>query len=131
MKYPLPSHIAQLPIYQKAMDIMVLSRNISTYLHQDLAYLKQDGSEDVHIYFSGDIIQQSVSLVSQIEKAQAERFSENKYKHLDALDRLVQRLQVNCKRLQHCNSNGRDYLTLLYTELKKFKRLQRHWTLTL
>lgn len=131
MKYPLPSHIAQLPIYQKAMDIMVLSRNISTYLHQDLAYLKQDGSEDVHIYFSGDIIQQSVSLVSQIEKAQAERFSENKYKHLDALDRLVQRLQVNCKHLQHCNSNGRDYLTLLYTELKKFKRLQRHWTLTL
>lgn len=131
MNYQMPLHITELPIYQKAMDIMVLSRTISTYLHQDLVPLKQDGSEDCHIYFSGDIIQQSASLAPQIEKAQAERFSENKYKHLDALERLVHRLHTNCNRLQHCNSNGRDYLPLLYTELKKFKRLQRHWMLTL
>ena len=57
MSYHLPSHLSDLPIYQKAMDIIVLSRSISTYLNQDLAYLNADGTEDNHIYFSGDILE--------------------------------------------------------------------------
>jgi len=123
--------LSELPIYQKAIDILVLSRNISTYLNQDLSYLRQDGTEDANIYFSGDIIQQSESLAPEIEKAQAELCTDKKSKHLDALERLIHRLHLNCNRLQHCNSNGKDYLPILQKELKKFKRLQRNWMLTL
>ena len=131
MNYNLPSNLSDLPIYQKAMDILVLSRSISTYINQDLAYLRSDGTEDTDIYFSGDIIQQSESLAPEIEKVQAERFSEKKHKHLASLERLTHRLHLNCNRLQHCNSNGRDYLPILQNELKKFKRLQRNWMMTL
>ena len=131
MNYNIPSHLYELPIYQKAMDILVLSRNISTYINQDLSYLRSDGSEDSDIYFSGDIVQQSESLAPEIEKAQAERFSDKKHKHLASLERLTHRLHLNCKRLQNCNSNGRDYLPILQSELKKFKRLQRNWMMTL
>ena len=131
MNYNIPAHLSELPIYQKAMDILVLSRNISTYIGQDLSYLRSDGTEDLNIYFSGDIIQQSESLAPEIEKAQAERFSENKHKHLDSIERLTHRLHLNCNRLQHCNSNGKDYLPILQNELKKFKRLKRSWMMTL
>ncbi|TXE18547.1 hypothetical protein ES692_05765 [Psychroserpens burtonensis] len=131
MNYNIPSHLSELPIYQKAIDILVLSRNISTYINQDLSYLRHDGSEDSDIYFSGDIIQQSESLAPEIEKAQAELCCYKKHKHLDALERLIHRLHLNCNRLQHCNSNGKDYLPILQNELKKFKRLQRSWMMTL
>lgn len=131
MNYNIPSHLSELPLYQKAIEILVLSRNISTYLNQDLSYLRHDGSEDSNIYFSGDIIQQSESLVPEIEKAQAELCSYKKHKHLDALERLTHRLHLNCNRLQKCNSNGKDYLPILQIELKKFKRLQRSWMMTL
>ena len=131
MNYSIPSHLSELPIYQKAMDILVLSRSISTYISQDLSYLRPDGREDEHIYFSGDIVQQSESLAPEIEKAQAERFSEKKHKHIDSLERLTHRLHLNCNRLEHCNSNGRDYLPILRSELRKFRKLQRNWMLTL
>lgn len=131
MNYNIPSHLSELPIYQKAMDIYILSRSISSYINQDLSYLHSDGSEDNHIYFSGDIIQQSESLAPEIEKAQAERFSEKKHFHLDSLERLTQRLHLNCNRLEHCNSNGRDYLPILRKELKKFRVLKRNWMMTL
>lgn len=62
--------MSELPIYQKAMEILVLSRSISTYLNQDLSYLRPDGSEDTDIYFSGDIVQQSESLAPEIVKAE-------------------------------------------------------------
>ena len=72
----IPTHLSDLPIYRKAMEIFILSRSISAYLNQDLSLLKDDGSEDYDIYFSGDIVQQSESLVPEIVNAERERYSD-------------------------------------------------------
>ena len=127
----IPSHLSHLPIYRKAMDIFILSRSISTYLNQDLSMLKPDGTENNDIYFSGDIVQQSVSLVPEIMKAENERYSDRKHTHIDSLRRLTNLLYKNSYRLEKSNSNGKDYLPILRRELKKFKRLQHTWSLTL
>ena len=131
MNYTMPSYLSDMPLYRKAMDIIYLSRSISTYLHQDLNYISEDGKEDSHIYFTGDIIQQSTSLAPEIINAERERYSDKKYKHIESLERLTALLFRNCKRLETANSNGRDYLPILRSELKKFRKLQRTWMLTL
>lgn len=131
MLHNIPSHLSESPIYQKAMEIIVLSRSISTYINQDLSYLNQDGIEDSHIYFTGDIIQQSASIAPEIVNAELERYSDKKHTHVASVERLTNRLYNNCKRLTHCNSNGKDYLPILRSELKKFKQLQKVWMLTL
>lgn len=126
-----PTYLYDLPIYKKAMDIFVLSQNISMYLNNDLSSLKEDGSEDVNIYFSGDIVQQSVSLAPEIVNAELERYSERKHKHIASLRRLTNLLYKNSYRLERSNSNGKDFLPILRAELRKFKKLQRHWMLSL
>jgi hypothetical protein len=131
MYYNIPSYLSDSPIYKKAMDIIVLSRSISTYLNQDLSHLTFDGTEDPHIYFSGDIIQQSESLAPEIVNAELERYSDKKHKHIASVERLTNMLYYNCKRLMHCNSNGKDYLPILRSELKKFRQLQKTWKLSL
>ncbi|GAB5565918.1 MAG: hypothetical protein Wins2KO_29810 [Winogradskyella sp.] len=131
MNYNLPSHLSELPIYKKAMDIIMLSRSISTYINHDLSYLNDDGSEDSNIYFTGDIIQQSSNLAPEIINAERERFSDKKHQHIASLDRLTSQLYSNCKRLERSKSNGRDYLPILRGELKKFRKLQRSWMMTL
>ena len=131
MNYNIPSHLSDMPIYKKAVDIIILSRSISTYISQDLSYLNSDGLEDSHIYFTGDIIQQSTNLAPEIINAERERYSDKKHKHLESLDLLTRRLYKNCKRLEHSNSNGKDYLPILRGELRKFRKLQRNWMMTL
>ena len=126
-----PVNLSELPIYQKAIEIFALSQRISSYLRDDLSLLKDDGSEDINVYFSGDIVQQSVSLAPEIENATRERFSERKYRHLAALRRLTNMLYKNSYRLEKSNSNGKDFLPILRRELKKFKKLQHHWMLSL
>ncbi|WP_375238936.1 hypothetical protein [Aurantibacter sp.] len=126
-----PLHLSESPVYKKAIDIFTLSHNISTYLNQDLAHLSHDGKEDENIYFSGDIIQQSVSLAPHILKAEQAPFSDKKYKHATLVKQLTNKLYRNCKRLENCNSNGKDYLPILRSELRKFKKLQKTWSLTL
>lgn len=131
MFYNIPSHLSDLPIYKKALEIIVLSSSISAYLNQDLSNLTSDGKEDPHIYFSGDIIQQSVSLAPEIVNAELECDSDKKHKHIATVERLTNLLYFNCKRLMHCNSDGKDYLPILRKELKKFRQLQKTWILTL
>lgn len=126
-----PSNLSDLPIYKKAIEIFTLSQNISMYLNHDLSALKNDGSEDSNIYFSGDIVQQSVSLAPEILNAELERYSEKKHKHIASLKRLTNMLYKNSFRLEYSNSNGKDFLPILRSELKKFKQLQRSWMLTL
>jgi hypothetical protein len=123
--------LPQSPIYKKALDIFTLSRHISTYLVHDLAPLHQNGEEDPHIYFTGDIVQQSVSLAPEILKAESQTFSEEKHKYAASVNRLANSLYKNCERLEHVNSNGKEFLPILRGELKKFRRLQRTWMLTL
>ena len=126
-----PSNLSELPIYKKAIEIFTLSQSISMYLNHDLNNLKSDGSEDSNIYFSGDIVQQSVSLAPEIVNAQLESCSHRKHKHIASLKRLANLLYKNSYRLENTNSNGKDFLPILRSELKKFKQLQRSWMLTL
>ena len=118
-------------VYKKALDIFSLSRNISHYLIQDLAHLHIGGSEDPNIYFTGDIVQQSISLAPQILKAENQPYSEEKHRYAASVMRISNMLYKNCERLEKVNSNGKDFLPLLRKEIKKFRKLQHTWRLTL
>ena len=126
-----PNRLPQSPLYQKAMEIFRLSRSISHCFVDDLNYLNDEGKEDQSIYFSGDIVRQSVSLGPEILMAESKTFSEDRQRHAASVTRLTNMLYKNCERLEHTHSNGRDFLPLLRKELKKFRKLQRTWMLTL
>jgi hypothetical protein len=119
------------PLYNKALDIFAISRNISHYMMDDLNALCIHGKEDSNIYFTGDIVQQSVSLAPGILKAEHQVFSEDKHRYAASVRHLTNLLDKNCDRLERCNSNGKEFIKVLRTELKKFKKLQRTWLLTL
>ena len=131
MRTNTPLNLSELPIYKQALEIFALSQNISGYLNHDLSHLNDDGSEDTDIYFSGDIVQQSVSLAPEILNAELERHSERKYKHIASLKRLTNLLYKNSYRLERSNSNGKDFLPILRNELNKFRKLQSSWMMTL
>ncbi|AUC77355.1 hypothetical protein [Olleya sp. Bg11-27] len=126
-----PSHLSDLPIYKQAMQIFMLSRSISAYLSHDLSYLYEDGTEDANIYFSGDLVQHSESLAPEIINAELEHCHHKRYRHIASVNRLTNRLYRNCSRLESCNSNGKDYLPILKREIRKFRKLQTTWMLTL
>ena len=118
-------------LYAKAQDILSLSRYISDYLVYDLSSLDESGLEDENIYFTGDIIRHSNSLAPEIIKAEMQLFQDDRMKHAHSITCLTDRLYRTCERLEKAQSNGRDFLIILRKELKKFRRLQHHWMMTL
>ncbi len=118
-------------LYKKALDIFTLSRSISTYLIHDMTSLQSNGSEDPHIYFTGDIIRQSDALAPKIINAENQTFQDDRIKHANSLIHITNKLYKNCERLEKSESNGKEFLVLLRKELKKFKRLQHSWIMSL
>ena len=110
---------------------MQISRRISDYLTPDMAVLNDNGAENDHIYFTGDIIRNSHSLILNINKAETEYFQDTRMQYVASVSRLTERLQKSCERLEYVNSNGREFLLILRKELKKFRKLQRNWRLTM
>ena len=118
-------------LYKKALEIFTLSRNISTYLIHDLAPLQNNGSENPHIYFTGDIIRQSDALAPKIIKAENQTFQDERIKQATSLIHITNKLYKNCERLEQSESNGKEFLILLRKELRKFKHLHRSWMMSL
>jgi len=117
--------------YNKAIKIGSLSKMISDYLNTDLSTLKLDGREDINIYFLGDIIRQSSFLAPYIKKINQEVFSEQRYHYANNIKLLTKKLLINCKRLENCNSDGSEFLSILKTELRRFNIIQKKWLLTI
>ncbi len=119
------------PLYFKALEILSMSRHMS-YLYQDyLSALKSNGQEDPQIYFTGDIIQQSISLCPEILMAEQQTYSEDKIRYAARLRKLTKKLFYTCERLEHSPIEGKEFLPLFKNELKQFKKLQHTWTLML
>lgn len=118
-------------LYFKAQEIMQISRSISDYLVPDMAVLNESGKEDQSIYFTGDIIRNSHSLILNINKAETEFFQDSRMQYVASVSRLTERLYKSCERLEYVSSNGRDFLIVLRKEIQRFRKLQRVWRLTL
>ncbi len=118
-------------LYFKAQEIMQISRRISDYLVPDMAVLNESGTEDQSIYFTGDIIRNSHSLILNINKAETEFFQDSRMQYVASVSRLTERLYKSCERLEYVSSNGRDFLVVLRKEIQRFRKLQRVWRLSL
>lgn len=119
------------PIYEKALEILSLSRSISNYLNYDMAPLCKEGREHPFIYLTGDIILHSNLLGDSVLEAENEILSENRDKHLTAIEKWTYRLHKNCERLEQHSVNGKEFIHLLKYEVRRFRVLQRKWMLTL
>lgn len=119
------------PLYKKALEILSLSRNISQYLHYHMAPLSHEGKEHPSIYLTGDIILHSNFLSDSILEAESEVLSENRDKHLTAIEKWSYRLHKNCERLEQHSDNGKELIRLLKYEVRRFRVLHRKWMLTL
>jgi len=118
-------------LYSKAREIVNISKSVAEYLLPDLSGLNEKGLEDKNVYYTGDIIRYSESLLSNITKAESEFFQESRRQYVQAVELLSNRISKRCEYLEFANSNGRDFVRILHKEVRKFRKLEKIWRLTL
>jgi len=131
MKKRLSHRLHYPPLYDKALDILTLSRHMSYLYTEDLIGTEHHGPEDKEIYFTGDIIQQSYSLVPEILRAENQPYAEDKRRYAKRVKLLTKKLFYTCDRLENSPVQSKEFLPLFRKELRQFRKLQRTWALML
>ena len=108
---------------------MKISRRISDYLIPDLVQLNEKGADNKFVYYTGDIIRYSDSLINNISKAENELFQDSRSKYVNSVAHVMDRLFRYCETLEQANSNGKDFLGVLRKELLKFQKIHSTWKL--
>ncbi len=131
MKKKLSHRLHYPPLYHKALDILTLSRHMSYLYTEDLVGPEKHGPEHKEIYFTGDIVQQSYSLVPEILRAENQSFAEDKRRYAKRVKLLTKKLFYTCDRLENSPVESKEFLPLFRKELRQFRKLQRTWALML
>lgn len=118
-------------LYPLALEIRKLSEHVSFYIREDLNTLDSNDRENDFIYCSGDIVQNSDSLIPEIIQAESVHSTDEKLKHAEAVKKFSSKLYSNCKQLENSNSKGLEFIKLLRSELKNFHKNINIWSLTL
>jgi len=124
-------HVKYPPLYQKALELLSMSRSMSYVFGQDLINAAEHNLEHEKIYFTGDIIQQSYSLAPEILRAENQPYAEDKKRYAQQLKLLTKKLFLTCDQLENSPIKSKDFLSLFRKELRQFLKLQRTWTLML
>lgn len=118
-------------LYPFALEIRKLSEHISFFIREDFNTIDIDGNENEFIYFSGDIVQNSDSLIPEIIRAESVVSYDEKLKHAEAVKKFSSKIYSNCKHLEKSNTKGIEFIRLLRKELKAFQKNINNWSLTL
>ena len=121
------SHISQLVIYKKSLDIFDLSRRIASYItdDKDLISMYKSGSKSDN--YADNLVLNAYRLVPKIVEAEIQDNQILKLKQAKSLKYFIERIYQDCLMLESLKIQGKDFVQLLRKELKKLLIIHRSY----
>ena len=121
-----PQHnLSQLYIYQKAIDIFKLSRQVAAYITDDKDVISMYRSGKKADNYADNLVMNAFRLVPKIAETEEQENPGTKLKYAKSLRYFIDRLYQDCLKLESAKINGRDFVRMLRRELKHFKKAHK------
>lgn len=128
---PNTQSVKDISLYNKALDIYTLSRNITSDLTDnkplDTLYTSEDESENT----LEEIVISAVSLPSKIAIAQSTKNVRLRLDSSKSIVHHIDKIRENCKKLRKTSKLNRKYMSLLSSEILAFKKMYQQWNIAL
>ncbi|WP_417444925.1 hypothetical protein [Joostella sp.] len=120
-------NVTKLPVYKKALYIFKLSRQVVEYIRGDKSILELHSSKIIADQFSDKLVMASLGLAPKIAMAEASADPSIKLESVSSLEKTTVALLHYCEKLELSHGQGKEFLSLLRKEVKKFGHLQNKW----
>ena len=124
---PQQSHLNQLVIYQKSLDIFKLSRRIASYITYDKDVIDMHRSRKKADRYASHIVMDALGLAPKIAKTELEKNPKIKLKYAKSLSKFIDRIYSNSLKLEKTKTQGKDFVKLLRKELIQLRELHMHY----
>jgi hypothetical protein len=116
-------NINQLIIYKKSLDIFKLSRRVAAYITDDKDLISMYKSGSLSDNYADNLVMNAYRLVPKIVEAETQNSLSLKLKYAKSLRYFIERIYLDCLKLESIKIQGKDYVQLLRKELKNLRKI--------
>jgi len=124
-------NINYLSIYQKSLDIFKLSRHVASYVTDDKDMISMYRSGSKSDNYADNLVMNAFRLVPKIVETEIQENPILKLRYAKSLRYFIDCLYQDCLKLESLKIQGKDFVKLLRRELKKLRKIHRHYVNTL
>ena len=120
-------NLSTLPVYRKALDLCLLSREIAAYVsyNKDLLYLYQ--SQSHRDIIADAILTDAILIPQKIELAERSESLSIRRSTIHHINIMTKNILSYCMGLEKDGVKENEYLNLLREEIKIFKKTYKIW----
>lgn len=120
-------NLNDLVIYQKSLYIFKLVRHIASYITDDQNMMELYTSSSKSDKYADNLVMNALGLVPKIVETEIQENPYLKLKYAKSLRKFIDGIYHNCVRLERLKINGTDFIKILRLELKKMRKIHRHY----
>lgn len=121
------SHLNQLSIYRKSLDIFKLSRRIASYITDDKDVISMYRSGSVADNYADNLVMNAFRLVPKIAETETQPTSISKLKYAKSLRYFIDKIYDDCLNLEKTKIQGIDFVKMLRKELKLLRKIHKNY----
>ena len=122
-----PGSVNSLPIYKKSLDLYDLSKAIASYFSYNKDLFSLQGSNSFRDNLSESLLTDAGMITKELEIAFTTSSYTAKMKSLTFINIMTRNILAYCNGLERDGVKEREYLNLLRSEIKTFRRSFKNW----
>ncbi|MCM4168700.1 hypothetical protein KCTC52924_02392 [Arenibacter antarcticus] len=120
-------NLSSIPIYRKSLDLLHMSREIASYVSYNKDLLKLYQSNSLRDNIADSLLTDSILIPQQIAAAEQSESYDVRMRSATFINIIIKNINSYCIGLEKDGVKEKEYLNLLRSEIKSFRRMYKVW----
>ncbi len=119
--------LKHIPIYRKALDLCIMSREIASYVSFNKDLLRLYESHSLRDIMANSLLTDSILIPQKIAQTEFSNSNLERQKNVSFINIMIRNINSYCLGLEKDGVKETEYLNLLREELKSFRKSYKKW----
>ncbi len=124
-------NIQQIPIYKKAMELCFMSREIASYVSLNKNLLTLYKSNSLRDSIANSLLTDTILIPQKIVIAEFSKSSSERMLSISFINIMIRNINSYCLGLEKDGVKETEYLHLLRSEIRSFRKHYKKWKLSI
>lgn len=120
-------NLRHIPIYKKALELCIVSREIASYVSFNKDLLRLYESTSLRDVMANSLLTDSILIPQKIAQTEFSESTSERLKNVSFINIMIRNINSYCLGLEKDGVKETEYLNLLREELKSFRKHYKKW----
>ena len=119
--------LEHIPIYKKAMELCIMSREIASYVSFNKDLMRLYESNSLRDIIANSLLTDAILIPQKIAQTEFSTSNSERLKNVSFINTMIRNINSYCLGLEKDGVKETEYLNLLRAELKSFRKYYKRW----